>query len=101
MITTQHVIIWFIIVASGDKLYIWFVSLFSFPNYTVTLLVQVCPLHWTFAVLASVAVPCPEKIQIAICRTCIALSSLLLIVRMIYQIDYIDPEEWVADCSVR
>ncbi|KAK3878310.1 hypothetical protein Pcinc_017051 [Petrolisthes cinctipes] len=59
-----------------------------------------CPLHWVFAVLASVAVPCPERVQTAICRTCIVLSSLFLIARMIYQIDYIDPQEWAANCSV-
>ncbi|XP_050729555.1 piezo-type mechanosensitive ion channel component-like isoform X3 [Eriocheir sinensis] len=61
---------------------------------------DVCPLHWAFAILASVAVPCPERIQTAICRTCVVLSSFLLIARMIYQIDYIDPEEWAADCSI-
>ncbi|KAG7166218.1 Piezo-type mechanosensitive ion channel component-like [Homarus americanus] len=61
---------------------------------------DVCALHWAFAVLATVAVPCPEKIQTAICRTCVVLSSLLLIVRMIYQIDYIDPEGWAANCSL-
>lgn len=61
---------------------------------------DVCALHWAFALLATIAVPCPEKIQIAICRTCVVLSSLLLIVRMIYQIDYIDPEGWAANCSL-
>nr|XP_045617167.1 piezo-type mechanosensitive ion channel component-like isoform X3 [Procambarus clarkii] len=61
---------------------------------------DVCALHWAFAVLATVAVPCPERIQIGICRTCVVLSSLLLIVRMIYQIDYIDPEGWAANCSL-
>ncbi|XP_071541022.1 piezo-type mechanosensitive ion channel component isoform X2 [Panulirus ornatus] len=61
---------------------------------------DVCALHWAFAMLATVAVPCPERIQTAICRTCVVLSSLLLIVRMIYQIDYIDPEGWAANCSL-
>ncbi|XP_037802529.1 LOW QUALITY PROTEIN: piezo-type mechanosensitive ion channel component-like [Penaeus monodon] len=60
---------------------------------------DVCALHWAFAVLATVAVPCPERIQTYICRTCVALSSLLLIVRMIYQINYIDPEGWAANCT--
>lgn len=51
--------------------------------------------------LATVAVPCPERIQTAICRTCVVLSSLLLIVRMIYQIKIIEAEGWAANCSVR
>ncbi|XP_066947530.1 piezo-type mechanosensitive ion channel component isoform X4 [Macrobrachium rosenbergii] len=61
---------------------------------------DVCAIHWIFALLAAVAVPCPERIQTAICRTCVVLASLLLIVRMIYQIDYIDAEGWAANCTL-
>ena len=63
--------------------------------------VQVCALHWVFILLVTVAVPSSERVQKLLCRACVTITALLLIVRMIYQIEYIDAQGIAANCSVR
>ncbi|KAB7495233.1 hypothetical protein Anas_05509, partial [Armadillidium nasatum] len=59
---------------------------------------DVCAFHWIFALLAAVAIPCNQRVQILICRACVVITSLLLIVRMIYQIEYINEYGIASNC---
>ncbi|KAG8229185.1 hypothetical protein J437_LFUL001057, partial [Ladona fulva] len=61
--------------------------------------VEVCALHLAFIVLSVAALPCGKKIQAIVIHLCSALTSLLLLSKMIYQIEYIRHEQWEANCT--
>ena len=61
---------------------------------------QVCAVHLIFLLLAVVALSFGSKINTLVCHTVSVLVSLLLLLKMIYQINYFVHSNYVVNCTV-
>lgn len=78
-----------------------FVVVSIWRSFLIHLLVfQVCVLHIGFAFLAVIAVVSRMKVQIFISRVISVQMSILLLAKMIYQVDYINHKNYDAICDV-
>ncbi|CAG0881547.1 unnamed protein product [Cyprideis torosa] len=60
---------------------------------------DICATHVVLMMLAVLAAPCKQQIQVWFSHAIAVFSSLLLLGRMIYQINYIDDSVWISDCN--
>ncbi|XP_046404278.1 piezo-type mechanosensitive ion channel component isoform X3 [Ischnura elegans] len=70
-----------------------------FLSFVLMAVYDVCALHFAFVVLSVVALPCGKKVQTIVIHLSSALTSVLFLSKMIYQIEYIRHEQWEANCT--
>ncbi|XP_071441072.1 piezo-type mechanosensitive ion channel component [Hetaerina americana] len=70
-----------------------------FLSFVLMAVYDVCALHLAFVVLSVVALPCGKRVQTIIIHLSSALTSILFLSKMIYQIEYIRHEQWEANCT--
>lgn len=61
---------------------------------------DVCAIHLAILLLSVIAITLGRKFQTVAIHLCSIIVSIMLLLRMIYQIKYIDHSTWDVQCSV-
>lgn len=61
---------------------------------------QVCALNFVFVLILVIMINSRRNVQICTANTIAAIIALLMVAKMLYQIQYIDHNNWNVNCTV-